>query len=188
MLSGLILAGGRSSRMGRDKAFLPWRDGRTLLERQVALLRAVGAISIQVSLRPGVKTDMPGVTCVHDTVPDAGPLAGIAAGLRAAPAGRVMVLAVDMGGLNEQHLRAIMALSTPERGVVPVVAGQLEPLAAVYPTSLVDSGEAALARGNGAVHAWARSAAETQKLLLWDAPADWAPAFRSWNAPADLPS
>ena len=186
MLSGLVLAGGQSSRMRRDKAALALPDGRTLMQRQVAVLRAAGAITIQVSVRPGAKADAAGVNLVVDAVADAGPLAGIAAGLRAAPAGLVMVLAVDMPAITEEHLRRLVELATATRGVVPMVAGQLEPLAAVYPANLATSASTWLAGGQRAVHAWVRSEVEQGNLLLWDAPADWAPVFRSWNTPEDV--
>jgi molybdopterin-guanine dinucleotide biosynthesis protein A len=187
MLSGLILAGGRSSRMGRDKAGLVLADGSTLLERQAEILRAAGATAILASIREGGENKLPGVAWVHDAVVDAGPLAGIAAGLRAAPPGHVIVLAVDMPALTPAHLRTLAERASPDRGVVPMVAGQLEPLAAVYPTVLAASAEAALADGHRAVHAWARAEAALGHLLLWEAPAEWSGVFRSWNTPADVP-
>ncbi len=186
MLSGLILAGGRSSRMGRDKAGLVLADGATLLERQAGVLRATGAVAIMASVKPGGESPLSGVKWVHDAVADGGPLAGIAAGLRAAAPGLVVLLAVDMPAVEAAHLRRLVELASPDRGVVPVVAGQLEPLAAVYPAALAASAEAALAAGNRAVHAWARTEAAQGRLLLWAAPADWSGAFRSWNTPGDV--
>lgn len=186
MLSGLILAGGRSSRMGRDKAGLVLPGGATLLERQAALLKSVGAATLLVSVRRGAACSLPGAIRVEDTLADAGPLAGVAAGLRAAPRGLVVVLAVDMPALEETHLRRLIDLATPERGVVPMQSGQCEPLAAIYPTALAESAEAALRDGQRAVHAWARAEAERGRLLLWETPADWAGVFRSWNTPEDV--
>jgi molybdopterin-guanine dinucleotide biosynthesis protein A len=187
MLSGLILAGGRSSRMGRDKAALTLPDGTTLLERQAALLRAVGATEIFASVRRERNYRLKEIKLVHDALPDAGPMAGLVAGLRATPSGLVAVLAVDMPAVQESHLRQLLALASPERGVVPVADGQCEPLAAIYPSALAASAEAALTGGLGSVHAWARGEAARGRLLLWDAPAEWAPLFKSWNTPADLP-
>jgi molybdopterin-guanine dinucleotide biosynthesis protein A len=188
MLSGLILAGGQSTRMGRDKAALRLADGRTLLQRQVEVLRAAGAVTVQVSVRPGGKINLgEGVRIIVDSTVDAGPLAGIAAGLRTAPAGLVVVLAVDMPAITAEHLSRLVEMATPACGVVPVVAGQIEPLAAVYPASLASSAEAWLAGGQRAVHAWVKSEAAKGSLLLWETPPDWAGAFRSWNTPQDLP-
>lgn len=187
MLSGLILAGGRSSRMGRDKAGLVLPDGRTLLQRQAEVLRAAGAEMLFASVRPGT-VGLPGeVSAVFDSVSDAGPLAGVAAGLRAAPAGRVIVLAVDMPEIEAEHLRTLVELSTATGGVVPTLNGQIEPLVAVYPSSLVASAEAAVAGARRAVQAWVRDEVEQGHLRLWEAPATWAKALRSWNKPEDLP-
>jgi molybdopterin-guanine dinucleotide biosynthesis protein A len=187
MLSGLILAGGLSSRMGRDKAALTLPDGRTWLQRQADILRAAGVGSLLVSVRAGSGMSLPGATVVTDTRPDAGPLAGIAAGLRAAPTGLVILLAVDMPSIQGAHLRELLEWATPECGVVPLQGGQLEPLAAVYPTALAASAEAALKAGKLAVHAWARQEAAQGRLLLWETPAAWAGVLRSWNAAGDLP-
>jgi molybdopterin-guanine dinucleotide biosynthesis protein A len=185
MLSGLILAGGRSSRMGRDKATLTLPDGRTLLQRQADILRATGVTNLLVSVRPGSETHLPGAILVPDSTPDAGPLAGIAAGLRAAPPGLVLVLAVDMAEMQSAHLRQLVELATTGRGVVPMLAGQCEPLAAIYPTELAGSAAEAVASGQRAVHKWVRR--EADRLLLWETPAEWAGVLHSWNTAADLP-
>jgi molybdenum cofactor guanylyltransferase len=187
MLSGLILAGGRSSRMGRDKALLTLPDGRTLLARQADILRAAGAVKILASVRPEHETKLPGITAVHDAVAEAGPLAGIAAGLRAAPSGLVLVLAVDMPAMQAAHLRQLVELAVDGRGVVPMQSGQIEPLAAVYPSLLADSAEAALKGGQRAVQSWVREQAADGALILWETPAEWAGVLRSWNTAADLP-
>lgn len=138
-----------------------------------------------MSFRPGSETNLPGATLVPDATPDAGPLAGIAAGLRAAQPGLVLVLAVDMAEMQSAHLRQLVEMATAERGVVPMLAGQCEPLAAIYPTALASSAEAAVAAGHLAVHKWVRS--EADRLLLWETPAEWAGVLHSWNTAADLP-
>lgn len=187
MLSGLVLAGGRSSRMGREKALLLLPDGRTLVQRQIDLLRAAGAGSVNVSVGPGKVFSLAGAGAISDAVPDAGPLAGIAAGLRAAPPGLVLVLAVDMPRIGEGHLRRLVELASPDCGVVPVREGRCESLVAVYPAALASSAEAWLAGGQSAPHAWVRHEAGLGHLQLWEAPAEWAAALRSWNSPEDVP-
>lgn len=187
MLSGLVLAGGRSSRMGRDKALLALPDGRTLLQRQIDVLRAAGAATVNVSTGPGREFPLTGAGAIPDDLPDAGPLAGIAAGLRAAPEGLMLVLAVDMPAVGEVHLRHLVRLATAACGVVPVLGGHCEPLVAVYPAVLAGSAGAWLAGGQRAVHAWVRSEAVQGRLRLWEAPAEWAGVLRSWNTSDDLP-
>jgi molybdopterin-guanine dinucleotide biosynthesis protein A len=187
MLSGLILAGGRSSRMGRDKSLLTLPDGRTLLERQADILRAAGATKLLASVRMDSDPDLPGVKLVYDSAPNAGPLAGIAAGLQAAPAGLVLVLAVDMPAMQAAHLRQLVELAVDGKGVVPMQNGLIEPLAAVYPSLLAESAAAAVQAGQRAVHVWVREHAEQGRLILWETPAEWTGALRSWNTAADLP-
>lgn len=186
MLSGLVLAGGKSSRMGREKAELRLPGGRTLLQRQIDVLHAAGAAVVNVSVRPGKTLPMTGANPIPDELPDAGPLAGIAAGLRCAPAGLVLVLAVDLPGITEAHLRQLTALATASCGVVPVHEGICEALVAVYPSALAESANAWLARGPRAPHAWARSEAALGRLRLWETPTDWTGALRSWNKPEDI--
>ena len=87
---GVVLAGGLSSRMGRDKALLSWR-GRPLLEHQLDVLRQAGADEVRVS---GSREDYAGVA---DSVPQAGPLGGLAGIAQALPGdAELLVIPVDM--------------------------------------------------------------------------------------------
>ncbi|MDT8397741.1 MAG: molybdenum cofactor guanylyltransferase [Pseudomonadales bacterium] len=70
MLYSVLLAGGRSSRMGQNKALLKWR-GQTLLDRALALLQGTGSDRIFLS------GQFDGYDCIADLVPNAGPLGGI---------------------------------------------------------------------------------------------------------------
>lgn len=87
---GVVLAGGLSSRMGSDKALLPWQ-GRPLIEHQLGVLREAGVDEIRVS---GSREDYAGIA---DTMPQAGPLGGLA-GIAQALAGdaELLVIPVDM--------------------------------------------------------------------------------------------
>ena len=101
---GMLLAGGRSARMGRDKALLPYR-GRTLIEHMAALLQASGARRVLVSgpLRTGYAS-------VPDRRPGLGPLGGIQA-VAAALAGcaQLLIVPVDMPALSAATLTALLA-------------------------------------------------------------------------------
>src|SRR5271170_4362015 len=89
--SAAVFAGGASTRMGTDKAFL--RLGRELLiERQLRCLRESGAAEVLISGRMGVDYSRFGLTVVHDERPDSGPIAGLAAILKAATFERILVL------------------------------------------------------------------------------------------------
>ena len=104
---GMLLAGGRSARMGRDKALLPYR-GRTLLEHMAALLQAGGACRVLVSGPPRA-----GYASVPDRRPGLGPLGGIQA-VAAALAGKadcaqLLIVPVDMPALSAATLAALLA-------------------------------------------------------------------------------
>ena len=92
-LSGFILAGGNSSRMGRDKALLNWH-GQTLLDHMSALLRVV-ADPVQVV----------GRSALPDRVPGLGPLSGIATGLEASFTDANLFVAVDLPFLTREFLK-----------------------------------------------------------------------------------
>ncbi|GAB2925667.1 hypothetical protein GCM10027047_23450 [Rhodococcus aerolatus] len=136
--AGVVLAGGRSRRMGSPKAELPHR-GAPLLAHVVAELRAV-CDPVLVVTAPGRTVPDTGVTVLHDDVLDRGPLAGVARGLAAAAAaGRdvACVCATDLPLLHHALLTTLLGLLRPDDdAVVPVVDGQAHPLLAVYRTHL----------------------------------------------------
>lgn len=99
---GLVLAGGRSSRMGTDKAFLQWR-GRTLLEWAVERLEEVVGVGRVIVSGKGM-----GEHSVADQVAELGPLGGIATVSNGLPDNsRIMVVPVDMPLLQPDTLRVL---------------------------------------------------------------------------------
>jgi molybdopterin-guanine dinucleotide biosynthesis protein A len=104
-LIGVVLAGGRSSRMGRDKALLPWGEG-TLLNHAVALMHSAGVETVKVS------GDRPGFDCLPDTTPGAGPGVAISDLLASLPAdAAVLVVPVDMPLLTPALLARLASVS-----------------------------------------------------------------------------
>lgn len=144
-VSAIILAGGRSSRMGTDKAKLKLGD-QTLLELMAEKLRRLGISDVVVSGCP----DCPeGTRYVPDLIPDRGPLSGIHAGLRQIRHRSALVLPVDMPLIQEETLRYLIEAHGRSTGSgslgFPITAltldGQLEPLIAVYDASLAEDCE-----------------------------------------------
>lgn len=86
--TAVVLAGGRSSRMGRDKALIDWH-GQPLIDHMVRLLRDAGA-SVRVS------GDRPAHGGIPDAAPDRGPVGGILSVVPHCPDGVVLVVPVDM--------------------------------------------------------------------------------------------
>lgn len=142
-LTGLVLAGGRSSRMGQDKAVLRV-GGRRLIDRAIATL---AEICTEVIVAAGARTisDV-GVRQVADSGAD-GPLAGIVAGLAVAKTDLVAVVAVDMPAMDSALLVDLARRWAGDVAVVPRVGGVAEPLHAVYAASWCDRLQAVLHAG-----------------------------------------
>ena len=129
--SAAVLAGGLSSRMGRDKAALPF-GGTTLLAFQVEKLRSLGIEDILLS---GVGQKLPGTCPVPDVYPHKGPLSGIHACLSAAKESAVLFLGVDTPLIPLEALQTL--LSAHEKGVTLLRHGnRTEPLFGVYDCAL----------------------------------------------------
>ena len=110
-IGAIVLAGGRSSRFGRDK-LAEIIDGRPLLEHAIAAVLAV-ATDVVVVAAPGSNPDLPkGVLLAHDPVAFEGPLAGLAAGLAELDTSveRVVAVAGDMPSLVPAVLRRLLDL------------------------------------------------------------------------------
>ena len=118
-VTAFILAGGKSTRMGSDKALLEF-DGETLLTRTLMRARAVAGRVCIVGARE--KFEMFGPV-IEDVYPDSGPLAGIHAALQSSTTDLNLVLAVDMPFLPESALKYLLeqARSCDDVVVVPRV-------------------------------------------------------------------
>ncbi len=127
--SAIVLCGGRSSRMGRDKASLPFGD-ELLLLRVLRLVREV-ADDIVLVAREGQALPA-GLKAARDPAEGLGPLAGIAAGLGAIAGERAFVAACDMPLLRPALARRLIELSYGFDACVPVVDGFAVATCAVY--------------------------------------------------------
>jgi molybdopterin-guanine dinucleotide biosynthesis protein A len=119
--------------MGTDKAYVEF-DGEPLADRVLRTLRSV-CDEVLVASGDGRRLAALGVPQVADVAPDAGPLAGIVAGLEASSNELVAVVAVDMPFANAEVLRLLAARWGDEDAVVPVTDRGPEPLHAVYARS-----------------------------------------------------
>lgn len=181
-----ILAGGGSSRLGTDKALLPW-EGRRLLDRQLDVLRALGPAEILVSGRPGADYAAPGATVVLDAEPGLGPLGGLAAVLGAITAPHLVLLAVDLPAMTTAFLRSLLAGRKTGRGVVPRSAAGWEPLAAIYPREILPLARSHLAHRTLAMHRLIEAGVTAGMLQEVSVPGDALELFRNVNTPRDLP-
>lgn len=186
-LSGVLLAGGASRRMGRDKAWLEL-DGEPLAVRVLRVLDEV-CDDVVVASGDGRRLGALGRLQVCDVDEGAGPLAGLVAGLEAARHELVAVLAVDLPNAHAGVLRRLAWLWRGESAVVPDVDGRLEVLHAVWARSAGTRLRARLATGDSAVTAAARAlAARRAGPEVWG-DLDAAGRFAdNLNSPADLRS
>lgn len=129
-VSGIVLAGGKSSRMGTNKALLP--VGReTLIGTVVKILKSLFPEIIVVTNEPELYQDL-GVKLVKDLIPGSGPLGGIHAGLVASPYWYNFVVACDMPFLEPRLITFMVEQAPGYDGVVPLLGERFEPLHAIY--------------------------------------------------------
>lgn len=191
-LCGVLLAGGRSSRMGTDKCLLKIRD-RALWQRQVErLLRVSHCVAVAAPSRPEW---MPSnLAFVPDTPTAGGPLAGILPALNwscGEGATHLLVLAVDMPNVTAQGLGNLVRRCSNGQGVVPLTDSSLEPLCAVYPTAALKYIEADALLGNFAMRGIARRLIALGLLMPADVTGTLSmknPMFVNWNTPGDMKS
>jgi molybdenum cofactor guanylyltransferase len=143
--AGVVLAGGRSSRMGTPKAALEWH-GSTLLRRTVGILaRATGGPVVVVRAHGQELPDLPGdVRLVDDPREGKGPVQGLAAGLGALAghADVAFVSSTDMPFLHPAFVRRVLRAVHEGADVgLPIARGYPQPLAAAYRTSLAPIAE-----------------------------------------------
>ena len=140
--SGIILAGGRSIRMGRDKASLPLPDdtNTTFVEHLAALLgehcsevMLVVRNSAQAALYEHLRLPI-----VTDAMPDIGPLMGLYSGLHAIQASHALVIAVDMPFVQPEMVAFLLSQPRDDTSLfVPVVNAIPQVLFAIYPRSVL---------------------------------------------------
>jgi len=183
--SAVILAGGRSSRMGCDKAFAEV-NGQNLLRRQIQLVRDVGAAEIFISGRPGTDYSAYGLRVLLDKFPDAGPLAGIHSALEATNSPLLLVLAVDLPAMTADFLRELTARCLPNFGTVPRVMGNLEPLAAIYPKAALPLATLLLRQNALPVKGFAQRCEQAAMISITELPDSIAGLFLNCNSPDEL--
>ncbi len=149
-IAGIVLAGGRSERMGRPKATLDWH-GRTLVEHVVEIITASVEGPVIVVCAPGQKLPaIAGVEIAIDAAEGRGPLEGIAAGFRALTgrAEAAFVSSTDVPFLQVSFVRRIVTeLDRSIDAVLPTAGGRVYPLSGVYRVSVLPEAEALLAAG-----------------------------------------
>jgi molybdopterin-guanine dinucleotide biosynthesis protein A len=185
--SAVLLAGGKSSRMGRDKAGV-LLDGHPLWQRQLATLRRLEPPELFISGKWDGAYVGAAVEVVPDVTPGCGPLSGIEASLCRAVHPLLLVLAIDLPAMTPEFLsRLIHSAVVAGTGVVPRLDGWFEPLAAVYPRRCLPLVQECLRSDDLSMQAFIRRALAANLVVPWELAAQDAGLFRNVNSPADLP-
>lgn len=134
-VGAIVLCGGKSRRMGRPKAWLPFGTDEVLLQR---LVRLVGAVASSIVVVAAPKQMLPpldgSVRIVRDSISDRGPLQGIADGLSEMPEGidLVYATATDVPFLVPDWIRLLRERIRDADIAIPFVGGFFQPMAALY--------------------------------------------------------
>ena len=192
--TAIILAAGKSSRMGRDKAFLPV-NSEPLITHSLRRVRDAGAGEVLISGRP--EQDFSGfdLPVLLDAYPDCGPLGGIERGLAVARHPLVLVVAVDLPHMTSDCARWLVSRGASSAGgrltgcpvgIVPVHNGRWEPLAASYPRQAHSLVKEMLRGRQYAARDFVTRCLKAGWVTAESVPADHQSCFDNWNLPQDV--
>ncbi len=184
-VAAFVLAGGKSSRMGQDKAFLQLGEG-TLLARALAL---AASVSGEVRIVGDMQRFLPFGRVVEDVFPGHGPLGGIHAALRQSTMELNLMLAVDVPFVESRFLAYLISSASQCAAVatVPRSADGWQPLCAVYRREFADVAERALRKGRNRIDAlFAHMEIRAVGQDEWARMGFSAEMFRNLNTPGDL--
>jgi molybdopterin-guanine dinucleotide biosynthesis protein A len=145
--AGFVLTGGKSTRMGRDKAFLEF-EGQTLLDRALTVLTQA-CDHVKIVGDPVRFAKYEAETVIADTFPGCGPLGGIHAALTHSSSDLNLILAVDMPFVSSELLSFLLATAKDNAAVVnvPRINDGLQPLCAIYRRDFASIAKQALRAG-----------------------------------------
>ena len=145
-VTGVIQAGGKSTRMGGRPKALMELGGRRIIDRVADVVRAVTDDLLLVTNTPELYASL-GLAMVPDVFPDHGSLGGIYSGLRAAPGDAAFTVACDMPFLTPEVARLVIDRAALADVVLPTLGGRLETLHACYAKSCLGPMESKLRQG-----------------------------------------
>lgn len=180
-VTGVILAGGRSTRMGRDKATLIV-DGQTLFERTRKMLHVVFERVLISGDRPDLAT--PDIPCVPDVYPGSA-LGGLHGALSAAETPWIFVVPCDLAYPDSELVKFLLTQRSDCDLVVPRTPKGLEPVFALYHKNCLPLMEEMLARGDYRIFDFYQQVRVTY-IDVQTLPVAWTRAFMNLNTPDDL--
>ncbi len=184
-LTAVLLAGGESRRMGRDKAEIVFR-GMPLWQRQIELLRGLRPEKIFVSVRQEPSWRSGGAELLLDEPPYRGPLGGLTRALGRMQTSHLIAMAVDMPFMTSGQMQLLWSLATMACGVLPMIGERAEPLAAIYPREAAEDFSVALGGENFSLQRLSRRLVHEGKLRRFEIAENEQELFRSVNEPGDF--
>lgn len=190
-IAAALIAGGRSSRMGEDKAFLTW-NGEPLWRVQLGKLSDFPQIYLSHNAEQSFDTLPPNVTCVPDSKAEAGPLAALVDLLTIAAKDEVthlLVLAVDLPTMTTTYLRELTKdLGTQGRVTQLEDSDFYEPLVAVYPvaSTLAVAKTQLAAEGKHSLQRLVRALVSTSRMQVTRVSGETTSLFSNVNTPEEL--
>jgi len=184
-ISAVLLAGGESRRMGKDKAtFLLY--GKPLWQIQLELLRKLEPTEILVSARTDPVWRPADAQFVADDPPSCGPLSGLAASLAKMCTKHLLALAIDIPFMTEKYLTFLCSQIEPRRGVIAKIEDRFEPLAAIYPQEALANVQSALSREDFSLQTVTSRLVAAGKLQVMLVTSQERQLFRNLNELSDL--
>ncbi len=184
-LSGAVLAGGESRRMGRDKAML-CLNGEPLWLHQKRVLLESGAQPVTVVRKRGQPSFDANEQFLYDTVDGAGPLAGLHAALSACQTHLLAVLAVDMPKIDAAWFCWLLSFCRPGMGAVVRSPAGFEPLAAIYPREALATVTSRLRSNDRSLQHLVIALVEAHQLVAIPLPEGDHRRLFNWNTPDDI--
>jgi molybdopterin-guanine dinucleotide biosynthesis protein A len=184
-ISAVLLAGGKSRRMGQDKSTILFRNA-PLWQIQLDLLRQLQLQELFISAQTDPPWRPADIEFVPDDQPSRGPLSGIAAALSRISCGHLLVLAIDMPFMTESYLRSLCEKVERGLGVVPLIENRAEPLAAIYPRDAHDDVVDALSGSDFSLQSLVGKLIAVGKMQAIQVSEEEKAFFRNLNQPGDL--
>lgn len=186
-VTGVLLAGGKSRRMGQDKRFLPVGE-ESLYARSLAVLRSIFERVVVVIAQdsPAIESDLP---VIRDLIPNCGSLGGLYTGLKQADTQWIFAVACDMPFLDPGTIRHFIELKGKGDLVMAKLDSGLQPMHAIYHRVCLPIMERLLQAKEFKIHRLADDPALRVRLVTSNELAVLDPEGRSFyniNTPADL--
>lgn len=181
-LTAVLLAGGESRRMGRDKATLEF-NGEPLWSRQLRTLRELQPEKMMLSARVKPAWCPTEIETVLDEPPSCGPLSGLAAALKRIQTTHLLALAVDLTGMTSAHLKRLWSLAHLGVGVVPQNEKLFEPLCAVYPREAMAAAVESLTTQDVSLQSFIRTLVARGQICLYATGKAESAIYRNVNTP-----